>query len=130
MAAILGHVPHEYSIDVARRLVYIRMWGEVTQAEVMATRSEVANDARLRPEFSELIDLTGLTSVNTITTNDVRAIASAEIDSVARRAFVTPDPAAFGFVRMFASLREVKNARDDVAVFRKIEEARQWLGLS
>jgi len=105
------------------------MWGEITRTEVMATRSEVANDARLRPEFSELIDLTGLTSVDAITTDDVRAIASAEIDSVARRAFVTPDPVAFGLARMFGSLREVKKAHDDVAVFHTIAEARDWLGL-
>ena len=105
------------------------MWGEITRAEIMATRSEVANDARLQPEFSELIDLTGLTSVNSITTEDIRAIASAEIESVARRAFVTPDLATFGLARMFGSFREVQNAPDEVAVFRTIEDARQWLGL-
>ena len=105
------------------------MWGEVTRAEVMATRLEVANDARLRSEFSELIDLTGLTSVDAITAEDVRVMASAELDSVARRAFVTPNPAAYGLARMFGSLREVKHARDEVAVFRTIEEAKEWLGL-
>jgi hypothetical protein len=122
-------VAHEYSIDAAQRLVYIRMWGKITRAEVMVTRSEVANDARLRPEFSELIDLTGTTSVSAITADDVRDLASVELDSVARRAFVAPDPVAFGLARMYGSLREMKNAPDEVAVFHKIEDARDWLGL-
>jgi hypothetical protein len=122
-------MPHEYSIDAARRLVRVRMWGELTRAEIMATGAELSNDPLLRPEFSELIDLRGVTSAIAISAEDVRAIASAALSPVARRAFAASDLAMFGLARMFATLRDLTETREQVGVFRTLEEAEAWLGL-
>ena len=121
-------MPHEYGIDTARRLVSTRMWGALDRAEVLKTALELSEDPKLLPGFSELIDLREA-SATAISAEDVRAIASAQLDPVARRAFVVPDELMFGLARMFATLRELKQVPEDINVFRTIEEAETWLGL-
>ena len=122
-------MPHEYSIDSAQRLVRVRMWGALTRTEILATVAELVGDPRLSPDFSELIDVTDATAAE-IHTDDIRAIAGALLDRVARRAFVAPDPAVFGLARMFGAFRDMKDATEHVAVFRSIREAEEWLGLA
>ena len=121
-------MPHEYSVDTAHRLVRVRMWGALTRTEILATVAELVDDPRLSPEFSEVIDVTGATAAE-IDTEDVRVIAGALLDSVARRAFVAPEPVTFGLARMFGSFRELKGSAEHVGVFHSVREAEEWLGL-
>ena len=121
-------MPHEYSVDPAHRLVRVRMWGALTRTEILATVAELVDDPRLSPDFSEVIDVTEATAAE-IQTDDVRLIASALLDRVARRAFVAPDPTVFGLARMFGSFRDMKGTAEHVGVFRSTREAEEWLGL-
>jgi hypothetical protein len=120
---------HEYTVDADRRFVRVRLWGALTPGDIHTAAEELRGDARVGQDFSELIDLRELTSVKAIGSEDVRALATAALDPSSKRAFVTDDSATFGLARMFATLRTLKDSREQVGVFRTIEEAQDWLGL-
>jgi hypothetical protein len=120
----------EYSVDVEERLVLVRMSGALTREEMFACTASLRNDPRVTSEFSELVDLRALTSVEAVRVEDVRTLASGPLSSATRRAIVAPDNAAFGLSRMFESLRGLKGAPDHTVVFRTMGEAEVWLGLS
>jgi len=122
-------MPHDYTVDLPRRLVHLRMWGAVTSGDIKTASAALAAEDRLSPEFAELIDLRELTSVDAISSQDIRAIAAARLTPCSRRAFVAPDPATFGLVRMFAALRDLREGGEQIGVFRTIGEAGEWLGL-
>ncbi len=105
----------------------IRMWDVITRAEVMTVRQQLAADPGFTEDFSELIDLQGLTSLDQITANDVRALAASEVERVQRRAFVTRDPVTFGLARMFQSHHSMSREAGEVQVFGTVEEAEAWL---
>ncbi len=122
-------MPYEYTIDSEQLLVRIRMWGVVTRAEITAVRHAVASDPIFNTSLSELIDVQeAVTTV--ITARDVQELASSNVDPVARRAFVAPDPATFGLARMFHTLHSVKHGREQVSVFRTMADAEAWLGVT
>ena len=93
----------------------------------LAIRQQLARDPRITADFSELIDLRSVTSIEEITASDIRTLAVSEIEPVQRRAFVTMDPATYGLARMFQSYRLIRRAREENHVFDKIEEAEAWL---
>ena len=119
----------EYSVDMERRLVLVQISGAITRDEMFACTDALKKDSRLTSEFSELVDLRGLTTVEAITPDDVRTIAAGSLSPAARRAIVASDNAAFGLSRMFESLRGAKGAPDRTGVFRTMREAEAWLGL-
>ena len=121
---------YEYSVDADRKLVLVRMSGVLTRDEMFACTATLRDDSRLTSDFSELVDLRELTSVEAVRLEDVRTMASGSLSPAARRAIVAPDNAAFGLSRMFESLRGVKGASDETGVFRTMREAEVWLGLS
>src|SRR5580765_3183003 len=116
-------MPADYVIDSERRLVHVRMLGVITGADIIEVRQRLAKDTRLAPDFSELVDASAATSIQEITTNVIRALAAIEIEFVARRAFVTADPAAYGLARMFQTYRLISHAPEQNQVFQRLEEA-------
>jgi len=120
-------MPFQYVLDSHRRMARIRMWDVITRAEVMTVRQQLAADPGFTEDFSELIDLQGLTSLDQITANDVRALAASEVERVQRRAFVTRDPVTFGLARMFQSHHSMSREAGEVQVFGTVEEAEAWL---
>lgn len=120
-------MPLDYVIDGERRLFRARMWGVITGAEITTIRQQLARDPRVTADFSELIDLRSVTSIEEITATDIRTLAVSEIEPVRRRAFVTMDPTTYGLARMFQSYRFIRRAREENQVFEKIEAAEAWL---
>lgn len=123
-------MPHEMSVDVDKRIVTIRMWGEIAGEELRVAAGQIRGDARVQAGFVELIDARDVTSVTAIQAKDIRELAASVLDPSSRRAFVAPDSAAFGLARMFAALRKIKDAQEDIGVFRTMPEAEAWLGLA
>jgi hypothetical protein len=99
----------------------------LTRDELFATVAELRSDADIASDFSTLIDLSDVTSVDAITGEVVRSLAAAPSKTVARCAFVAPSPAVFGLARMFASYREARGSSERVGVFRAVGDAEQWL---
>jgi hypothetical protein len=105
------------------------MSGVLTRDELFSTVAELQEDAEITPDFSTLIDLSEVTSVDAITGEIVRSLAAAPIKAVARCAFVAPSPAAFGIARMFASYRDARGNPERIGVFRAVRDAEDWLQL-
>jgi len=101
----------------------------LTRDELFSIVAELRMDAVITPEFSTLIDLSDVTSVDDITGEVVRNLAAAPHKGVARCAFVASSPAVFGLARMFVSYREARGSAERVGVFRAVDEAEKWLGL-
>jgi len=120
---------YEYAVDTRQRLVRVRMWGPITRPEIMAVVKEMVGDARIGPDFGQLIDVRDV-STATLSNDDLRQIAGSDLDPVARRAFVVSEDATYGLARMFGSLREGRGAPERIAVFTNIYDADAWLGVS
>ena len=114
-------------VDVERRLVRTRLVGAVTVEEVEEHNRALAQNPRFKPEFAQLVDLTGLTEI----LYDVAAVRKSAEEHVfapgVRRALVAASDAAFGMSRMFAMQSESVGQR--IQVFRNMREATAWLGL-
>jgi len=118
-----------YTMDRQRRMVHVWMSGPLTVAEVREVAGKIAADPEVTGSFVELIDLREATT-DAISADDLRSIAAATLDSATRRAFVTSDTLTYGLARMFGAHRELNRKQDVVAVFRRIADAEQWLGVT
>jgi len=121
---------YHYKIEPERQLVVVHMSGAATRDEITASRVAVASDPHFKPGFSVLIDLRDLTSTDALTTADIQQLASSTIDVVTRRAFVVPDPATHGLIRMYDGLRSNMPQHEQVRLFKDVADAEAWLGLS
>lgn len=120
-------MPCDYAIDVERGLVRTRLWGSITQADVLDVRERIAVDPAFSPHQSILIDLREVERL-TLTTADVQALAgTSTFGRGARRAVVASSPSSFGLARMFQSYRELNEGLEETAVFETMEAAEAWL---
>jgi len=120
------HVSVFYKIDKERRLVLSTGSGAFTLADALAHQQRLASDPDFDPSFSQLVDLTHVTSVK-LTASDVRKLAQASLFSRgSRRAILATSEAAFGLARMFEALRE-SAGEDGIHVFRDLNDALDWL---
>jgi hypothetical protein len=122
-------MPYEVTPDIEKRVVVIRMWGDVKPDEVRTLVAQLAADQAIAG-FAQLADLRDLTSVAAIGAGDIRAVAAGVLAASPRRAIVAPDTATFGMARMFAALRNMKDTTEQIGVFRTMREAEDWLGFT
>src|SRR5262249_48598817 len=123
-------VSYSYSVDSARRLAVVRMSDVLTGDELFAAVAQLRADADITSDFSTLIDLTEVTSVDAITGDVVRNLAASSVKAVNCCAFVATSPAVFGLARMFASYREARGNSERIGVFRTDRDAEEWLQLN
>ena len=120
-------MPCDYAIDVERGLVRTRLWGSVTQGDVLDLRERMTVDPAFSPRLSILIDMREVERL-TLTTADVQALArTSTLGQGARRAVVACSPSSFGVARMFQSYRELNEGLEETAVFETMEAAEAWL---
>jgi hypothetical protein len=122
-------VVYDYSVDVERRCVRIRVSGVLTAAAFLSTLTDMHRDPRVTRDFSALIDFRDIRSVTGLHDDEVRSVASSAVGAVARRALVATVPSVFGVCRMFATCCELAGG-EPVAVFRSVLDAEEWLELS
>ena len=122
-------MPCDFEIDTVYRLVRTRLWGMVTSDEVMEHRRRLLADPAFRDGYSQLIDMRDMTGT-TVTGDEIRQLAeSSPFAPGARRATVAPLDVNFGLARMFGSFRESHSPGEQFRVFRKLEDAMEWLKL-
>jgi hypothetical protein len=127
----MGYMPADYTIDAARQFVYSRGWGVLTDEDLLDHQQRLALDPRFHSHFCQLIDFLGVTSVDAVTANGVRAVARRHLYGPgARRAIVAPDLALFGLARMFESHRDAGGGEEQIRVFKSLGDAWAWLGRS
>jgi len=119
-------MPATYEIDKKRRLVITMGLDRVTLAEAMANQERLLKDPEFDPGYSQLMDVTRA-DLGGLTASDIRMIAERNVFSVnSRRAIVVSSNLAYGFGRMFETLREIAGEKG-VRIFRDMDEAVDWL---
>jgi len=119
-------VPASYEIDKHQRLVITTATGVLTLADALAHQEQLTQDKDFDPEFSQLVDLSGITEL-TIDSAGIRALAIRKVFSLrSRRAVLVNSELAFAFARMFSSFREFRGEQQ-MEIFRNREEAMEWL---
>jgi hypothetical protein len=117
-----------YSIDPQRHLVLTVFEGDVSDTDLRAHVEALEADARFDREMAELVDMSRVTRAS-VTSDGIRAVASAPVHALnARRAFVAPTDLLYGLSRMYQSYWS-RGHDDEVAIFRSVEPALQWLGV-
>ena len=120
-------MPITIVIDVANRVVITKCVGNLTFAEMREAAHGLARDPQFRPEFSQLVDLNQVSKLS-LSFAEISTFKQSfdPFSEVARRAVAAPNNVTYGVGRMYESLTNSAN----FSVFRTIEEARKWLGLS
>jgi hypothetical protein len=120
-------MPCDCEIDLECRRVRCRAWGIVTYDEAIATRRKFTSDPNFSPSFSQIYDAREVTRI---------AISGAEIGLLAReaifepgapRALVAPHSETYAFGRSFLLYHQVNANKQQIRLFRTIEEAEAWL---
>jgi hypothetical protein len=120
-------MPCDCEFDMERRCVRARAWGVVTYADAMANRKKFMSDPRFRPDFCQLYDGREITKL-ALTASEIGQLA---MDTVfgpgTRRAFVTPTSETYSLMRLYQIYRAVNAGKEQIKLFRTLEEAEAWL---
>lgn len=120
-------MPISYDIDPKGRLVTSRLWGGVTEDEVLDHNKRLRTDPRFDPSYRQLVDMTGITKILVGT----KMINETSLDQFfnpgTRRAFIATEDGVFGMARMFALRAE--GLGQTIEVFRERRKAEEWLGI-
>ena len=122
-------MPRDLKIDPQLKLVHSIYYGELEDSDLSEQRFEISNHPGFRPDFSYILDLTGVTRLK-VSTAAVRECATSPSLFVrdAIRVMVAPSEAVFGMSRMYQMLAE--ESRPNIQVVRSLEEAYRALGIS
>ncbi len=124
---MIPRMPIDYELDLQRRWIRSRAWGTVTFEEGMTHRRNFTCDPNFAPDFHQIIDGTGVTRL-VVTASEIGLLARDTIFSPnSRRAFVAPRSDTYGFARTFQLYRQINAGKDQIRLFRTVEEAEAWL---
>ncbi len=102
------------------------IFGVVTLADGLSHQEKLRNDPDFAPSFSQLMDYTQVLRFE-ISAEDVRQFAQHSLFSPdSRRAMLVSGDLAFGWARMFETLRE-NFGEKNLRAFRNLEEALDWV---
>ena len=120
-------MPCDYVLDLERRWVRARAWGIVTYEEAMENRRKFQADPNFTPDFYQIYDGRNVTRI-AISASETGLLAMDPVFSAtSRRAMVAPHSETYNFGRMFQLYRGINAHKDQLKLFRSIEEAEAWL---
>ncbi|HEX6944330.1 MAG TPA: hypothetical protein VF128_15485 [Gemmatimonadaceae bacterium] len=120
-------MPVTFLVDVERRVIFLRLWGVITQEELFAAGRDANNDERAKGGFARLINLAEATELK-ISSEGVRRLAEVAREfSVGKRALVATSPVTFGIARMWE--QNLLLPPDHSRVFDNLPDAMEFLGL-
>jgi hypothetical protein len=122
-------MPIEYDIIMDKKLVLAKGAGLITGIDVIKHLDALAADDRYRAPMKKLVDYRTIDSIG-ISLEEAYSIAQKKIKLASiftgeRCAFVSPMDVSYGSSRVHQAL--VDGAGLETAVFRRIEDALQWL---
>jgi hypothetical protein len=126
-------VPISYRIDKAARVVVCTHTGKTSDTDFIQTYTSLFNDPEYEAGIPKLIDLRKADSVGRsgnalMVIGDVLKRQYAGSSVKTRIAIVAPADLSFGLGRMYDML--TNDAPQKVGVFRSVEKAVEWLGVS
>jgi hypothetical protein len=107
------------------RLVRARAWGPLSNTDLHSYYHTLVIDRLFRPNFRELLDLTGVMQFLVDSKVLAEIAAWPTFIDATRRAIVAGSDVAYGLSRMFATYAEI--AGQSVSVFREACTAEAWL---
>ena len=124
-------MPTEHAYDERTRMMNTRIWGTVTDADILALAESIASNPRVEPGMREMIDLREVERAE-VTRQVLQSVAAidrtlAEKFRGNRTAIVAVRDAHYGLARMYAHLMEAAGAPTQVRVFRDVDRATSWL---
>ncbi len=123
-------MPVSYVIDKDRHLVITNGVGRVTFNELRINQGQLATNSEFNPEFDQIIDFTGVTSLE-MTPAEARALATIRLfKPYSRRALVAGTPAMFVIGLVMQAKNRFSEASTQTAVFYELAPALRWLGLT
>lgn len=120
-------MPCDCELDLDRRLVRCRAWGVVTYDEAMATRRKFLSDPNFSPDFDQIYDGRDVTRIAISASDTGKLAMDAVFSAKARRALIAPSRDTYDFGRMLQIYRGINAHKDQLRLFRTIEEAEAWL---
>ena len=104
-----------------------RAWGVVTYDEAMENRKKFMSLPGFEPHFWQLYDGREVTRL-AMTASEIGQLAMDTVFAAStRRAFVTPSREADELMRLFKMYRSVNAGKEQIKLFRTLEEAEAWL---
>jgi hypothetical protein len=120
-------VPVSYAIDPKQKLVVTRLWGVVTDDEVLDHNRRLRADPAFDPGYRQLVHMTAITE-SRVTTNLINETSADQFfNPGTRRAFVATGDSIFGMARKYALQAEAIG--QTIEVFRDLRKAEEWLEL-
>lgn len=120
-------MPVDFTIGPPQGFVHTRFTGEVTDADLRAHQARLAKHPDFDPAGRQIIDLTDVDRM-LVSASAVQALVERDPwTAAARRVSVAETELAYGLARMHAAL--LSSRGQDVRVFRRMDEARAFLGL-
>lgn len=125
-------MPIEYKINSELRTVFTTAWGQLSISELPEYLKRLVADSQYESTFGVLVDASALEGVG-LTPEAMRHFAESTRDTAqglagARVSIYAPTDVIYGMMRMYQIIRE--EAPYEIQIFREMNEARRWLGLT
>lgn len=116
----------ELTVEVLQRVVVCTFSVEINDADILSIRSLVAAHPDFKLSYSEILDFSGVTTVN-LSTDAIELVSRREsaFDRASMHIIVAPQGFIFGLGRMTQVFAET--TRPNTEVVRTMEEARNIL---
>ncbi len=122
-------MPVSYRIFGSRDFVLSTALGRISDGELLDHQKKLLDDQDFDPSYPQLDDFRDA-EMDQVTTGCIQTLARATAASKqgTKRAFVVRSEIAYGLARMLQALRE--GSRQEIQVFRDLDHALGWLGVS
>jgi hypothetical protein len=123
-----GIVGVQVAIDVNQRLVVSTFSGEIHDAEFLQVSSLIRSHPDFDPNFSEILDFSGVTA-GALSTRVIQELAQGKsiYSPTSMHLVIAPQDHLYGLGRMAQVFAQ--QTKPNVMVVRTIDEARKFLGL-
>jgi len=114
----------QVTIDVSQGLVICTFSGELIDADLLGLASLLRSHPDLDPNFSEILDFSGITA-SSVSTSGVQEAAwrPSNFNPASMHVIIAPQDVIFGLARMSQVFAE--KSRPNTAVVRTMDEARE-----
>ena len=119
-------MPFSYELDADRRLVRVRLYGSVSDSDVLAGDTEVRADPGFKADFDELVDMSDAVEGG-LTPAGIRELAGRPplFARSSRRALAVRTDLGYGLARIFQARRG--DVAGEIQIFRSLGHAEAWL---
>ena len=119
-------MPWSYEIDEPGQLVRVRLYGEVSNPDLIAADDSLRSDPEFQKHFDQLVDMSDAIE-GTLSADAIRELVSRPplFSMSSRRAIVARTDLGYGLARIFQARRG--EVAGEIAIFRSLAAAELWL---